>query len=238
MTVHILIESNDPVEHQLTQVTKHDALLVNAQEKFNIVNLADRTVIEKLKSLADISYEPGDAICFAGLCMRQFTQTARQLANEKKINLMPGMGVDHRLQPIWSNRISRRIPIDKNLYVAWPSLIVIGNTESAQISFTILAQLLLNESLCWPYYVPEDPSLEQVLAILSVMEDWQCPHWFKIVDLSVRDLEIVPMMYATHAWHDWIAFYPANGNFKLENHTQLYPVWLDRSLKPLDYWNP
>jgi len=49
-------------------------------------------------------------------------------------------------------------------------------------------------------------------------------------------LELAPVMYASHMWHDWIAFYPANGNFKLENHAQLHPVWLAGSTKPLEYW--
>jgi hypothetical protein len=65
---------------------------------------------------------------------------------------------------------------------------------------------------------------------------WQAPNWFKIVDMSVRNLELAPIMYAHHMWHDWIAFYPANGNFKLENHSQIYPVWLAESEKPLEYW--
>lgn len=237
MTVHILIETNGTIEHQLIEITKHDAQLVDAQEKFNIIDLTScSTVKDKLKILAEVAYESGDVVCFAGLCVRQFTTTVRELAKKTKTNFIPGLGVDHRLQTIWPNRISRRLPIDKNLYWAWPSLMVIGNRESASIGFHALHQLLDDEALCWPHYVPENPTLEQVLSILSIMENWQTPEWFKLVDLSVRDLEVVPVMYATHAWHDWIAFYPANGNFKLENHTQLYPVWVAGSLKPLEYW--
>jgi len=237
MTIHIMIESKETQFQQLIKITKYDAMQVNAQEKFNIIDLSNCvTVKDKLKTLAEISYESGDVVCFAGLCVRQITTTVRELARQKKTNFIPGVGVDHRLQAIWPNRISRRLPIDKNFYRAWPSLMVIGDSESACVSFSVLQQLLDNETLCWPHYVPENPTLEQVLSVLSLMENWQTPEWFKVVDLSVRDLEVVPVMYATHRWHDWISFYPANGNFKLENHTQLYPVWLAGSLKPLEYW--
>jgi hypothetical protein len=237
MTVHILVETNGTIEHQLVEITKHDAVLIDAQEKFNVVDLSTKTLGEKIKLLAEINYEPGDVVCFAGLCLRQFTKTARDLAKLKKINLIPGTGVDHRLQTIWPNKISRRLPIDKNFYAVWPSLLIIGDVETAQQGFSVIGQLIAdNTQACWPHYVPEDPTLEQTLSILSIMENWQAPDWFKLVDLSIRDLEVVPVMYATHAWHDWIAFYPANGNFKLENHTQLYPVWLAGSLKPLEYW--
>lgn len=74
-------------------------------------------------------------------------------------------------------------------------------------------------------------------AAAALHTSWLAPDWFPVVDLSVRDLEISPVMYATNHWNDWIAFYPSNGAFKLENHAQLYPVWLDGSTKPLEFWN-
>lgn len=230
-TIHVLVYEN---QTNLYEVTKRDAQQVDTLNVYNQVNLSG-SYVEQLKVLSQIEYQPGDVICFAGACVRQFTQHISDIAKNSKLNYMPGHGVDHRGQPIPFAKISRRIPIDKNFYEVWPSLMVIGNPESARTSFETLAQL--DSSICWPHYEPENPTLEHYLSILPyAFDSWFAPHWFKIVDMSVRDLEVVPVMYATHRWHDWISFYPANKNFKLENHTQLYPVWLAGSSKPLEYW--
>jgi len=53
MTVHILVETNGTIEHQLVEITKHDAVLIDAQEKFNVVDLSTKTLGEKIKLLAE-----------------------------------------------------------------------------------------------------------------------------------------------------------------------------------------
>ena len=113
---------------------------------------------------------------------------------------------------------------------------IIGDPALAKKSFEILPEL--DSTVYWPNYTPEPGHvrIEHLLAVVAATGLWETPDWFKIVDLSVRDLELAPVMYASHMWHDWIAFYPANGNFKLENHSQLHPVWLAGSTKPLEYW--
>ena len=131
-------------------------------------------------------------------------------------------------------KINKRQPLEQNYQTAWPYLMVIGDPELAKTSFEIVEHL--DSAEYWPNYFPDAPELIHLLGVVSLTGYWQTPEWFKLVDLSIRDLEIAPVMYASHTWHDWIAFYPANGNFKLENHTQLFPVWLDESEKPLEHW--
>lgn len=232
MTIHIIAPPNSD-EH--IKITSMDARYVNASVDINIVNV-ELDPHSQIKQLASLELKAGDIICLAGTCTRQTTVAMVEIAVSTKVNLMPGLGVDHRGVPIEAHKINSRAPIEKNGMTAWPYVLVIGDPELAKKSFEILPEL--DSALYWPDYIPEpdDLKIEHLLAILPVTGLWEAPAWFKVVDLSVRDLELAPVMYASHMWHDWIAFYPANGNFKLENHSQLLPVWLAGSTKPLEYW--
>lgn len=231
MTLHIIAppDSNDAVK-----VTSFDAKFVNASVEIGIINV-DKDPYVQIKQLAEIDFKAGDIVCLAGTCTRQL-QHIVDIAVHTKENYMPGQGIDHRGVPIEPNKINFRRPIEKNNITAWPYLMVIGNPELAKKSFEILSDL--DPTMYWPEYTPEPAAIriEHLLAVVAATGLWQTPIWFKVVDMSVRDLELGPVMYASHMWHDWIAFYPANGNFKLENHSQLYPVWLADSTKPLEYW--
>lgn len=232
MTLHIVTPPNHD-EH--VKITSMDAKFVNASIEINVVNV-EQDPYSQVRQLATLDLKAGDIICLAGTCTRQSTTAIAELAAAKKINFMPGTGTDHRGVPIEPHKINARAPIEKNDITAWPYLMVIGDPELAKKSFEILPEL--DSALYWPNYVPEPDQvrIEHLLAAVASTGLWETPDWFKIVDLSVRDLELAPVMYASHMWHDWIAFYPANGNFKLENHSQLNPVWLAGSNKPLEYW--
>ena len=232
MTLHI-ITPPDYDDH--AKITSMDAKFVNASVEINIVNV-EKDPYSQIRQLATLDLKAGDIICLAGTCTRQSSVAVAELAAAKKINLMPGTGTDHRGVPIQPHKINARAAIEKNDITAWPYLMVIGDPELAKKSFEILPEL--DSTLYWPNYVPEPDQVrvEHLLAVVAATGLWETPKWFKIVDLSVRDLELAPVMYASHMWHDWIAFYPANGNFKLENHSQLDPVWLAGSTKPLEYW--
>ncbi len=230
MTVHILVP---PGKESMARITKEDVKQVDINQTVNLIR-TEASAWRQVKDLSNIVYEAGDIVCIAGVCPRQTTFNVANLAKLNKTNYMPGTGVDHRGVQIEPNKIQHRLPIEKNYYTAWPYLAVIGDPESAKLSFELIEHLESKDY--WPEYVPEEVLLEHVLAIVSATGSWETPSWFKIVDMSIRDLEIAPVMYSSHAWHDWIAFYPANGNFKLENHSQLHPVWLANSEKPLEYW--
>ena len=232
MTLHI-ITPPDYDDH--AKITSMDAKFVNASVEINVVNV-EKDPYSQIKQLATLDLKAGDIICLAGTCTRQTTTSIAETAAALKINLMPGTGVDHRGVPIEPHKINARAAIEKNDITAWPYLMIIGNPELAKKSFEILPDL--DRTLYWPNYVPEPDQvrIEHLLAVVAATGLWETPAWFEIVDLSVRDLELAPVMYASHMWHDWIAFYPANGNFKLENHAQLRPVWLAGSTKPLEYW--
>jgi hypothetical protein len=232
MTLHI-IAPPDSDEH--VKVTTMDARFVNASMDINVVG-TDKDPYSQIKQLASLDLKAGDIVCLAGTCVRQTSVSIAEIAAAKKINFMPGCGVDHRGVPIQPHKIKSRAAIEKNDMTAWPYIMIIGDPDLAKKSFEILADL--DSSLYWFNYVPESDTvrIEHLLAAVAATGLWETPDWFKVVDLSVRDLELAPVMYASHMWHDWIAFYPANGNFKLENHSQLYPVWLAGSIKPLEYW--
>lgn len=232
MTLHI-IAPPDSADH--VKITSMDAKFVNASIEINIVDVS-ADPYEQIKKLATVDYNSGDVVCMAGLCPRHHTFLVAELAKSKKENYMPGCGVDHRSVELEPNKINFRKPIEANGHTAWPYVMVIGDPDLAKKSFELLPEL--DTSLYWSEYVPEEGTLmlEHLLAVVASTGLWETPNWFKVVDLSVRDLELAPVMYASHMWHDWIAFYPSNGNFKLENHTQLSPVWLAGSTKPLEYW--
>jgi hypothetical protein len=232
MTLHIIAPPNSD-EH--VSITAMDAKYVDVAVEINVVHV-DLDPYSQIKQLASLELKAGDIICLAGACPRQTTAPMAEIAATKKVNLMPGTGVDHRGVPIGTHKINSRAPIEKNNMTAWPYVMVVGDPELATKSFKLLPDL--DPALYWANYVPapNDLKIEHLLAILPATGLWESPDWFKVVDLSIRNLELAPVMYASHMWHDWIAFYPANGNFKLENHSQLCPVWLAGSTKPLEYW--
>lgn len=232
MTLHIIAPPNSA---DSVKVTTLDAKYVNASVEINVVNV-EADPRSQIRQLAAIELKAGDIICLAGTCIRQTSLSVAEIAASRKINFMPGTGVDHRGVPIEPHKINSRAPIEKNGMTAWPYLMIIGDPAIAKKSFEILSEL--DSTAYWPNYAPESEQvrIEHLLAAVAATGLWETPDWFKIVDLSVRDLELAPVMYASHMWHDWIAFYPANGNFKLENHSQLHPVWLAGSTKPLEYW--
>lgn len=230
MTFYVLVP---PGKDRLAEVSKIDIGNVLPGSKVELINISGDPY-SQIKNLASLNLEVGDIICFAGLCVRRTTLDIVELSKSTKLNYMPGTGVDHRGVPIPPGKINKRQPIEQNYQTAWPYLMIIGDPESAKASFEIIEYL--DSSEYWPNYVPDSTELIHLLGVASMTGYWHTPEWFKLVDLSIRDLEIAPVMYASHTWHDWIAFYPANGNFKLENHTQLFPVWLDGSEKPLEHW--
>jgi len=230
MTFYIIVP---PGKDRLAEVSKIDIGFVSPGTRVELVKVEADPLLQ-LNTLALLNLESGDAICFAGLCVRRTTLDIIELSKTNKLNYMPGTGVDHRGLAIPAGKINKRQPIEKNYQTVWPYLMIIGDPESAKVSFKLFEQL--DPADYWPNYVPDVPELIHLLGVISLASEWQTPEWFKLVDLSIRDLEIAPVMYASHSWHDWIAFYPANGNFKLENHSQLFPVWLDNSEKPLEHW--
>lgn len=230
MTFYVIVP---PGKERLAEVSKIDIgfALPGSQVEFVKVDAAP---FSQLKAIAGLNLESGDVVCIAGLCVRRTTLDVLELAKQTRLNYMPGAGVDHRGVPIPPGKISVRQAIEKNNQTAWPYLMVIGDPESAKLSFELFEKL--DPVDYWVNYVPDMPELLHLLSVVASTGFWQIPEWFKLVDLSIRDLELAPVMYASHTWHDWIAFYPANGNFKLENHSQLFPVWLDNSEKPLEHW--
>jgi len=230
MTFYILTAPGREA-HALISMT--DIQFVDASMPINIINV-DADPYKQIEALATIAYNAGDVICIAGACPRHTTFQIAAIAAVNKVNYMPGSGVDHRGVTIQENKINARSAIEKNHSSAWPYIMVIGAPESAKLSFEILQHIPVE--LYWPNYVPEVATIEHLLAAVAAAGEWETPDWFKIVDMNIRDLELAHVMYASHNWDDWIAFYPSNGNFKLENHAQLLPVWLANSVKPLEYW--
>jgi len=222
-----------PGQEQLAKVTQNDVAIVDATVKTIVVETSAEPM-EQILQIAQLKFEAGDILCLAGLCPRRTTFEFASIAKSRKENYMPGQGIDHRGMELDAGKIYHRAAIEKNHYDVWPYIAVIGDPELATLSFEIIA--LLDKSLYWSNYEPETPRLEHLLAVAAATGYWSAPAWFKVVDMSMRDLEVAPVMYANHAWDDWIAFYPANGNFKLENHSQVNPVWLAGSVKPLEYW--
>jgi len=157
-----------------------------------------------------------------------------ELAKEQKINIVPGKVVDHRLQEIGKKQFLKRKVQELNNQLGCPYIMLIGDSMSAVESLMLITTF--KEEELWQAYLPEVAGLQHWLsAMVSIMPGWEINHNFPLVDMSIRDLELMPIMYATNTWHDWISYYPSNNNFKLENHVQLFPVWLDNSLKTLEY---
>lgn len=229
-TVYIVVR---PGDEQLATVTQKDIALTDLTINTVLINTVDDPV-EQITQLSLLTFDAGDVLCLAGLCPRKSTFEYANIAKERNENYMPGVGLDHRNVKLDSGKIHHRAAIEKNHYNVWPYLAVIGNPQAATLSFELVPQL--DKTLYWSNYEPEVPLLEHLLAVASSTGLWSTPEWFKVVDMSMRDLELAPVMYSSHAWDNWIAFYPANGNFKLENHSQTNPIWLAGSVKPLEYW--
>jgi len=230
MTVHILVA---PGQEAQAEVTKFDILFSCPSVYINCISL-DADPFAQVAHLGTLNYEAGDVILIAGVCPRVVTFEIAKIAIEKKQNYMPGKGVDHRGVELATGIFKQRLPIENNNYTVWPYIAVIGNPESAKLSFQLVA--LMDQDEYWSAYKPEIPTLLHLLAVLLATGLWESPDWFELVDMSNRDLDISSTMYTSNVWDEWISFYPANKNFKLENHAQIRPVWLDGSEKPLEYW--
>lgn len=230
MTVYIIVA---PGKENLASITEHDVKLVDPMIKTELVTVTNNAY-EQLSTIGTLNLLPGDIICIAGICLRHTPFHIAELAVERKENYMPGRGIDHRGVDIPAGKIQHRLAIEKNQLSVWPYLMIVGNPASALLSLKLINDI--DPNLYWHTYKPEEPLLTHLLSVVSNLGQWETPNWFNVVDMSIRDLELEPIMYSSNAWHDWIAFYPANGNFKLENHGQIYPVWLAESEKPLEYW--
>lgn len=231
MTIYIINDSENP---DLATVTEKELDIQDIKIKTSKIDLAADPLLQ-INQLADLDLSDGDIICFAGVVLRTLVWNFSQIANETKSNLMPGQIVDHRSYPVADGMFFSRKPQEENGYPGVPYVILIGDSQGAKESWQAIT--LLDEDQVWGFYKPETLTIYHWLSAAAALHtSWKTPDWFPIVDLSIRDLEIAPVMYATNHWSDWISFYPSAGNFKLENHAQLLPVWLDRSTKPLEYW--
>lgn len=230
MIVYVLVT---PGQENLADATKFDVGSVDPHAGVIFIN-AEADYTSQIRALSQINFEAGDMVCMAGLCPRHTSFQIAVLAQNRRENYMPGRGTDHRGVPIPAGKISERLTIELNEQAAWPHLMIIGNPDTAKLSFELVEHLDINQY--WPNYTPATITMMHILSIVALTGHWKTPDWFSVVDLSIWDLETTPIMSASHAWHDWIAFYPAAGRFKLENHAQLHPVWLAGSEKPLEYW--
>lgn len=231
MTIYIINNRENP---DLTKVTKKDLDIQDIKIETSSLDLPEDP-LSQLKYLADLDVSDGDIICFAGIALRTLTWDFHDIANRTKYNMMPGKIVDHRSFPIDDGMFFSRKPQEENCYPGIPYVMLIGDSEGARQSWNMMGSL--DENQVWHSYKPETLTLKHWLsAAAGLHRSWKTPDWFPVVDLSIRDLQIAPVMYATNHWSDWISFYPSNGIFKLENHAQILPVWLDNSTKPLEYW--
>ena len=219
---------------ELYNVTKEDILTINREAEVIYVELLENNPIDQLLELSQIPLEDGDILCEAGIAPRPLSFKILELAKESKTNIVPGKVVDHRLLEIPKKKILRRKVQEENNQNSSPYIMLIGDSMSAVESFMLVGKF--TEEELWTDYLPEESHLQHWLsAMVSIFPTWKSLCNFPLVDLSIRDLETAPVMYATNTWHDWISYYPSNGNFKLENHVQLFPIWLDRSKKTLEY---
>jgi len=231
MTVHILVT---PGQERLAEVSKFDIQISCPTTDINVIIL-DITPFKQIAHLGTLDYSAGDVILIAGACPRPVTFEIAKIARDTKQNYMPGKGMDHRGVELPRGSIKHRLPIEHNNHAAWPYIAIIGNPEAAKLSFQLVAHL--HQADYWPVYCPEIPMLQHLLAVLPSTGLWEAPQWFEIVDMSTQDLNLSLTMYTSHVWHEWISFFPAAQNFKLENHAQIRPIWLAGSEKPLEYWH-
>lgn len=219
---------------ELYNVTKEDILTTNNDIETVYVELLEDDPVKQLLELSKTPLEDGDILCKAGLAPRTLSFKILELAKENKENIVPGKIVDHRLLEIPKKKLLKRKVQEENNQTSIPYIMLIGDSMSAVESLMLMANFKQEE--LWINYLPEKAELEHWLsAMVSLFPSWKALDKFPLVDLSIRDLETDPVMYATNTWHDWISYYPSNNNFKLENHVQLFPVWLDGSTKTLEY---
>jgi hypothetical protein len=230
MTVFVIVK---PGFDELAEATRYDCGFISASTRVEFVHV-NSNPMEQLRSICALSIESGDLICLAGVCPRHVGFQFAQLAKDTSRNYMPGQGINHQGTPIEENKIQSRLAIEKNYQTAWPYIMAIGHPESAIESFDVIRDLEVD--VAWPEYVPDSPLLEHLLSVSATVGEWEVPDWFRIVDLSMQDLELNPMMNSTCQWNEWISFYPANKTFKLENHAQLDPIWLAGIATPLEHW--
>jgi hypothetical protein len=218
----------------LYNVTKEDVLTINNDVETIYIELLEDNPKKQLLELSRIPLEDGDILCQAGLAPRPLSFKLLEIAKENKENIVPGKLVDHRLLEIPNKKLLKRKVQEENNQTSIPYIMLIGDSMSAVESLMLIANF--KEEQLWTNYLPEKSDLQHWLsAMVSLLPSWTSLDTFPLVDLSIRDLETDPVMYATNTWHDWISYYPSNGNFKLENHVQLFPVWLDNSKKTLEY---
>lgn len=231
MNVHIIQSPDRP---ELATVTTRD--LEIQEKKHKVSQIAWHEDPRQLAyNLIDADIHDGDVICFAGTVLRTAIWEMLAIARQRQVNLMPGRIIDHRGVSIPNGKFFSRKPQEANGHLGVPHVMLIGDTAAAKQSWKVL--LDLEPSDVWSLYQPESITIQHWLSAAAALHpQWLTPDWFPVVDLSVQDLELLPVMYATNHWSDWIAFYPASGHFKLENHVQTYPVWLDNSAKPLEHW--
>ena len=219
---------------ELYKVTEADIKSFKDDVETVFVELLATSPEEQLLELSRIPLEDGDILCQAGVAIRPMSFKLLEIAIEHKINIVPGKLVDHRLLEIPKKKILKRKVQEENNHLGIPYVMLIGDSMSAVESFMLVINF--TQEQLWTYYFPEEAELQHWLsAIVSLFPSWQAYETFPLVDMSIRDLETAPVMYATNTWHDWISYYPSNSNFKLENHVQLFPVWLDKSEKTLEY---
>lgn len=234
MTAVYIIDN--PTQPGLVEITKYDIKLKDPHCQITVIDFC-KNANEQLERLilAAEQCKAGDIFCIAGVALRTLTWNLVDIAIEKNINLIPGQTVDHRLVPIPNGKFFSKKPQELNQHPANPYVMILGNPAGAIESWKTIQQL--DPAVIWAAYLPDSPTINHWLSAAAALhQSWISPEWFPLVDMSIRDLELAPVMYASNQWSDWIAFYPANGNFKLENHTQLNPVWFDFSEKPLEYW--
>lgn len=230
-TVYII---NDQKNSNLHKVTLEDLKFCAPDAKVDLVD-QPKDPLDLLKNLQDLNLEDGDIVCFSGLAVRQTTWNALQIAQERQWNIMPGQIVDHRCVAIPQGTFYFRRAQESNNHPGIPYIMLIGDSAGAKNSWSNVQDFATED--IWHAYLPDTLTAYHWLsAAASLDRSWITPTWFPVVDLSIRDLDLIPTMYSTNHWSDWIAFYPANGNFKLENHAQVHPVWFDHSTKPLEHW--
>lgn len=230
-TVYIIADQNNA---DLTCVTEGDLHLHDPNIKTIIIEQTNDP-IDLLDALQLLDLKSRDIVCFAGIALRSQTWNVLKIAQEQQCNIMPGCAVDHRNVPIPFGTFYSRRAQESNGHLGIPYIMLIGDPVQAKLSWQIVSSFIPEE--LWSMYLPDNLTAQHWLsAAAAINPSWLTPSWFPIVDLSRRDLDVVSTMYSTNSWSDWIAFYPANGNFKLENHAQLNPVWFDYSTKPLEYW--
>lgn len=230
MSVYVIEHPLDPL---VTDITARDIEKQGRTDTVKIVEFAEDPR-EQLESLSRQPIKDGDIVCFGGTALRTKVWDLSDLATGMRKNLMPGRANDHRGVQIPDGKFLHRKAQEQNGYPGIPYVMVLGDAKSARQSWKTVFDL--DDGLLWKDYRPETLTSMHWLSAAALDPSWLVVDWFRVVDLSRQDLEVTPTTYATQQWHDWLAFFPANGRFKIENHAQLDPVWLDSSTKVMEHW--